>query len=171
MNKLFFSVWNNKHHLQASDSMLRVLQIGLQPLFSIPLSNDSDAQESKAQPLGQGPAAAELGLWSQVCLRKVQDGLFHYQIIPTIPPQHVSSLNTIVHQIWDSANSGWHTTVPWSATLPIRLQNTINWKVCHNSKMLKCVCMYTDLHTHIYLRLPKYSNPTALQQVIPKKVL
>jgi len=31
--------------------------------------------------------------------------------------------------------------------------------------------MYTDLHTHIYLRLPKYSNPTALEQVIPKKVL
>lgn len=103
---------------------------------------------------------------------KAQDGLFHYQINTNYSTTAcIFSEYPTVHQIWDSANSGWHTTVLCNTTLPIRLQNTINWKVCHNSEMLKCACMYTDLHTHIYLRLTKYSNPIAWEQAIPKKVL
>lgn len=109
----------------------------------------------------KGPAAAEAGLWT-ICLTKAQDGLFHYQIIPTTPPQFIKSetLPTVAD-----------IQLCREVALPIKLQNTVNWKVCHNSEILKCVCMYTDLHTHIDLRLTKYSNPIALEQVIPKKVL
>lgn len=158
MNKPFFSIWNNKYHLQTKDLVSWVVQKEVPvraPSCRQLLRALRKARLQEATWPAQGRYRAGMRSWVWRWPSSRQPMLF--------PP-------TLLHRAWpptllphtrDPTGSSYKHVVTCKAANH-RHETPSTGRYVMTSEMFGCVCLHTHSHTHMHLRSKKTQEATGL---------